>query len=153
MTGPKPDHHQCHNASSQVSPLKCTQDNLLGASCPKPSYPSAWPRSRWASTWLLTDFGSDPWDQTRPSWYPLDGCRGNTVHQWQQHYSELTELCWGNGGLKLWDHIGRSISGRNVNQESWTGSSDQGVRAEKNQETQIPNVSLLPLMYMGAIYR
>ena len=68
--------------------------------------------------------------------------------------SGWTEVCWGRGYFKHQDHMGRVTLDRNISPESWTGSSDQGIRAEKRQEIQMTEVPLLLLISMGLfVYR
>ena len=113
--------------------------------------------------WLITSLCS--WmPQEKPFMYPAaspwarfmgsDGWRGKMVHQGQQFYLGWTEVCWGRGYFKHQDHMGRVTLDRNISPESWTGSSDQGIRAEKRQEIQMTEVPLLLLISMGLfVYR
>ena len=68
--------------------------------------------------------------------------------------SGWTEVCWGSGYFKHQVHMGRVTLGRNISPESWTGTSNQGIRAEKRKEIQMAEVPLPLLISMGLfVYR
>ena len=81
-----------------------------------------------------------------------DWCRGNGVHQWQQHHTGWTEAFWGSGGVRYWEHItGPHLAGISA-QKAELAALKMAWEMRKDK-TQLAGVPLLAFISMGPFIR